>query len=144
MRRVATKALHSALIALTLCAACRADGLDKKSKEDIRELLKNNNDALVSALDKSIKTNNATLSKNISDAITSSNVALGKTLSAAIEKLRPTSASDSTTTPVTVAVPPSILIPSAPIQKTVRHVYIHKYVHCCRIYWDDDPCWWRW
>jgi hypothetical protein len=91
------------------------------------------------ALGKAISGNN----RAVINAISDSNATLSKNLTEAIEKLG-TRIPTSNPSPNPFPIPNSIPIPSPPIypHKQVRHVYAHKY-DCCRVIWEEDPCW-RW
>jgi hypothetical protein len=135
MKRVSTKGLCATAVATFLCTACHADGL---TKQQVRELLEENNQILTNAmkdnteaLAKVISADNGKLIATISD----SNATLGKNLTEAIEKLGAR---------ITVSDPSQPVSPQIYVHKTVRHIHVHKYVFCCRVIWYEDPCFWPW
>ena len=153
MRQVTTKVICGSVFAAFLCAACHADGLTEKQ---VKELLEANNQILTGAM----KENTDTLGKAISEnnralinVISESSASLSKNLTEAIEKLgtrMPISNPSPNPIPIPLPIPnPNpipipIPIPTPPVypHKQVRHIYAHKYVYCCRVIWEEDPCWW--
>jgi len=133
MRQVTTKVICGTAVAASLCSACHADGL---TQDQVRELLRENNHFLeramrenTEALDKTIlEGNNA-----IIVAIRESSATLSKNLTEAIEKLD---------THIPGPGPDPGPPPPIYVNKTVRHVHIHKYVYCCRVIWEEYPCCW--
>ena len=141
MRRVSTKVLCASVVATFVCTACHADGL---TKDDVRVLLESNNKFLTDAmrehaesLSKTISEGNHELMRTISDG----DATLGKNLSEAIDRL-------GTRFPSPDPNPSSIAVPTPPqaiyVHKTVRNIHVHKYVFCCRVVWEEDPCRWPW
>lgn len=166
MRQVNTKVICGAVIATFLCAACHADGL---TKDQVRELLLENNHHLESAMEQNTETLNRTMEQNaeslgktmrdntgllhktmkenteildrtisegtnkIIAAIAENNAILSKNLTEAIDKL-------GTHLPGPLPEAPAPIY----VHKTVRHVYVHKYIPCCRVIWEEYPCCWPW
>jgi hypothetical protein len=144
MRRISTKVLCATVVATFVCTACHADGL---TKDDVRVLLEANNKTLTDAmrehaeaLSKSISEGNHELMRTISDG----DAALGKNLSEAIDRLGTRLPSPNPNSTSIAVPPPPPPPPPIYVHKTVRHIYIHKYVFCCRVVWEEDPCRWRW
>jgi len=140
MRQVSTKVICGTVFATFLCTACHADGL---TKEDVRALLKDNNTSLYEAMNgnteelkRAMKKNTESLDNTISEGTNKIIGAISEStnrLTEAIEKLGTHMPGPSPESP-----PPIV------VHKMVRHVYVHKYVHCCRVIWEEFPCcpWW--
>jgi hypothetical protein len=133
MRQVSTKVICGTVVATFLCTACHADGL---TQDQVRDLLKENNHVLeramrenTEALDKTITESN----KALIVAISESSATLSRNLTEAIEKLG---------THIPGPLPGSP--PPIYVHKPVRHVYVHRYVYCCRVIWEEYPCCWPW
>jgi hypothetical protein len=126
MRQVSTKVLGAMVLATFLCSACHADGL---TEEQFRKLLDVNNQILIGAM----KDNTDNLARVLSQAI--------ENLGTRIVSSHPSQPPIPTPTPTPMPIP--IVMPSPSYShKQVRHVYAHKYVYCCRVMWEEDPCWW--
>jgi hypothetical protein len=133
MSEVTTKVICGTVIATFLCAACHADGL---TQEQVRELLLENNHHLVRAMENNTETLDKTISEGtnkIIAAMAENNAILSRNLTEAIDKL-------GNHFPGPSSEPP----PPIEVHKTVRHVYVHRYVHCCRVIWEEYPCCWPW
>jgi hypothetical protein len=158
MRQVSIKVICGTVVATFLCTACHADGL---TPDQVRELLLENNHHLVRAMEKNTESLDRTMRENtesldrtmrentilLHKAMKENTEFLDKTISEGTNRIvaaisenskNLTEAIDRLGTHYQGQLPE----PSAPIivRKTVRHVYVHRYVPCCRVIWEEYPC----